>query len=295
MANTDNVLDGQGPSLIDAAVDDNGNQQPGSDVPPPSANSVGKYGVQSWGQPRAPLRRPFSFRNHLTMEEPESPEKTTSEDPVDSSRAPTTADGPVPAVAEDSLATVEDSLATAEVKTSEGPVGWKGMGHNPTNVSGEFPGGPSSLAIGGIRFTRGDTWIGGNNARPYVPLPTGPVSFDPRGPPIRAPPSHPPFGVGIMMQQPLDWRMAYNEGQVYAPFPVGGPTYPMENCPRPIFPTCTGPVPPPTEVSGLPSPIVFPTGPPGFAVPRIIRPPLPSHDATSFPSWCKKRMEQIKK
>lgn len=282
MANTDNVLEGQGPSLVEAADDDNGNQQPGSDVLPRSVNSVRKCDVLSWGQCRIPLRRPFNLQNHRAMEEPESPKKTTSESPVDSSRAPNPSDGPVPAVA-------EDSLATAEVKSYEGPAGWKGMGQNSINVSQKCPGIPSSLISGGIRFTSGDTHLGGNNARSYGPLPPCLGFCVPRGPPITGPPCNPTIASGIKMQQPPERKMAYNEGRAHVSFPLGGPRCPRENRPRPITsPARIGRFPSPVEVPRPPRPIMFPTRPSGFA------PPPPSRD-TGFPSWCKKRMEEIKK
>ncbi|XP_054436972.1 proline-rich protein 32 [Pteronotus mesoamericanus] len=288
MANTDCVPDGRGPLLIELDADDSGNQQPRCVGIFRSVNPGQMDDVKAWGKPREPLRRPFNLRTHLATKKPEPPKKTTSDVSVDSSRAPNRSDGPVPAV-------VEDSRATAEVKSAEGPAGWRGMGPNPIHVSREFCGVPPSVIMGGIRLSSGDTWRGGNTG-PSVPLPQGPGFFPPRGPPVGGPLCNPTARLGIMMPPPPEnWRMAYPEGGPPVRFPPGGPRFPMEGGPRPItFPCSIAGFPPSAAIPGPPRSSLIPTMPFAFAPPQIIRPQPPLPD-TDFPSWCKKRMEDLKK
>ena len=161
--------------------------------------------VGSWGQPRLPLRLPFSLPRELAGEQLESiRERRGSSIPVDSSRALKHLDGPPPAV-------VKESLATAEVNSSEGMAVWKQMGQDSINVSPKFSSGSPSLMVGGARVSNEGTERAVNDANLHVASPQGQGFFTPRGPQVGGPPPIPIIRPGIMTEVPPGYvRMANN-------------------------------------------------------------------------------------
>lgn len=186
--------------------------------------------VGSWGQPRLPLRLPFSLPRELAGEQLESVrERRGSSIPVDSSRALKHLDGPPPAV-------VKESLATAEVNSSEGMAVWKQMGQDSINVSPKFSSGSPSLMVGGARVSNEGTERAVNDANLHVASPQGQGFFTPRGPQVGGPPPIPIIRPGIMTEVPPGYvRMANNERMAHVSSPMGSPWLPMENWPRPVI------------------------------------------------------------
>ncbi|ELV11978.1 hypothetical protein TREES_T100017358 [Tupaia chinensis] len=232
-----------------------------------------KDDAEAWGQPRIPLRPPFSVRTHLKIEQLEHPsEKIGSCIPVLSSRPLRQPYGPPPAVA-------EESLATVKVNSSKVLPGQKQKGQDSINVSLEVSGGFPALMVGGTSVINEK---GGNNARLYVPLPQGKGVFSPRGPQVRGPPHIPTLRSGVMMEvAPGNTRMACQARLAHVSFPLGSPWHPMDNWPRPV-PMTSGS----SGVSSCstahcflppqaPSFNPFLAMPIAFAPPLIFGPPLP--------------------
>ncbi|KAM5290986.1 proline-rich protein 32 [Glossophaga mutica] len=233
-------------------ADENKNETPRPNVSLQYPSTVPMDEVGSWGQPRLPLRLPFSLPPELAREQLESLcERGGSNIPVDSSRALKHRDGPPPAV-------VKESLATAEVNSSEGLEVWKQMGQDSINVSPKFSSGPPSLMVGGAGGSNEGTERGVNNAHFLVDSPQGQVFFPLRGPQVGGPPPIPTIRSGIITEVPPGYvRMASNERMAHVSFPMGSPWLPVENWPRPII------IPP--GIAPLPS---WPCAP-GFICPRF--------------------------
>ncbi|XP_016052552.1 PREDICTED: proline-rich protein 32, partial [Miniopterus natalensis] len=241
----------------------------------------------TWGKPRLPLRRPFYVPPDLGREPLKGPwdrDRSVSCVPVDSPRALKLPHGPQPAAA-------KESPATAEANSSEGLAGWRQKGHDSTNVSPKFPGGPPSRMIQGAGVSTEGGDRGGSNAKFHGALPRGQGFFPLGGPELRGAPPVPAIRSGVMMElSPGNMRLPGNDGLAQVSFPPGGPWHPVDNWPRPIT------VPPGVARLGwLASgpPCFMPPGPPRthpflnipmpFAPPAMYRPPLPSY-FPNFPS-----------
>ncbi|XP_036126085.1 proline-rich protein 32-like [Molossus molossus] len=230
----DNVLKGPSPSPKAVAAENNGTPRPSPEVPVRYLKFLLKDEAEFWGQPRAPLRRPFSLRTDLDLaiEQPPSPGKRRSSAALDSSMAPKVPLEPVASVA-------KEILETAQANSS----GQRQMGHNALNVRQEFSGGPSSLMKGGMKFGSGDAERGDSNARFHASLLEGQGFFPLRAPQIIGSPPSSNLRWGRMMEQSSEnWRMVGREGSVPVPFPSGGPGLPVEMWPRAITfpPSITG-------------------------------------------------------
>ncbi|XP_006165753.1 proline-rich protein 32 [Tupaia chinensis] len=117
MACIENVLGGHTPSPTEVAVDKNGSQDQLHNMTLQFPSCRPKDDAEAWGQPRIPLRPPFSVRTHLKIEQLEHPsEKIGSCIPVLSSRPLRQPYGPPPAVAEESLATVKGNASSCAIK-----------------------------------------------------------------------------------------------------------------------------------------------------------------------------------
>lgn len=223
-------LEGHSSSPVAENADENKNESPPPNVSLQRPSTMLKDEVGSWGQPRLPLRLPFSLPPELAREQLESLwERRGSNSPGESSRALKHPERPPPAV-------VKESLATAEVNSSEGLVVWKKMGQDSINVFPKFSSDPPSLMVGGAGVSNEGTERGVNNANFHVTSPQGQWFFLPRGPQVGGPPSIPTIRSGIMTEVPPGYvRMASNERMAHASFPMGSPWLLMENWPRPVI------------------------------------------------------------
>ncbi|XP_053518297.1 proline-rich protein 32 [Artibeus jamaicensis] len=232
-------LEGHSSSPVAVTADENKNETQQPNVSLQLSSTMLMDEVGSWGQPRLPLRLPFSLPPELVREQLESLwEKRGSSIPVDSSRALKHPEGPPPAV-------VKESLATAKVNSSEGLAVWKKMGQNSINVIPKFSSTPPSLMVGGAGVSNENTERGVNNANFPVALPQGQGFFPPKCPQVGDPPPIPTIRSGIMMQVPPGYvRMPNNGRMAHVSFPTGSPGLPMENWSRPaIIPPGIAPLP----------------------------------------------------
>ncbi|XP_036897243.1 proline-rich protein 32 [Sturnira hondurensis] len=223
-------LEGHSSSPVAVTADENKNETPQPSVSLQLSSTMLMDKVGSWGQPRLPLRLPFSLPPELAREQLESLwEKRGSNIPVDSSRALKHPEGPPPAV-------VKESLATAEVNSSEGLAVWKQMGQDSINISPKFSSSSPSLMVGGAGVSNENMERGVNNANVHVALPQGQGFFPLRCPQVRGPPGIPTIRSGIMTEAPPGYlRMPNNERMAHVSFPTGSPWLSMENWQRPVI------------------------------------------------------------
>ncbi|XP_060039220.1 proline-rich protein 32 [Erinaceus europaeus] len=285
MACNENVFGGHTASST-VSADENGNQEPHSDVtlqcPESMLSSIPKIDVEPRGLPHV-LRPSVNMLTNAAREQlKHHSERTGSSIPVNSFRALQQPYGSSTAVAK----------ATAEVNSSGGLAGLRQRGQESINMSQVFSGSSLALVTGRARLNNGGTERGANSERLYLPSLQGQGSFPPRGPQVKGHPHIPKLMSGIMMEVPLGKkRIPYKERLAHVSFPLGSPKPPRDNWSRPVplasntqdlpsHPTAhsyTPPLPLPSFTLFLPTPIAF-------APPPIVSPPHHS-DCANYNFW----------
>uniref|UniRef100_G1Q8P6 Uncharacterized protein n=1 Tax=Myotis lucifugus TaxID=59463 RepID=G1Q8P6_MYOLU len=237
MADRDHVLEGFGPSPFLLTAHDIGNGQPGPEGPVWYLSSLLEDDA-AWGQPRPPLRRPFTVRTDLAIDQPPSTAEKTPRGRGPSDGAPPSQRPPPQA-----------SPAPAEGHRSPGSAGWGQKGHSPPYSPQQLWGPPPSMARG-ARVSGGPDPSG---PRFYVPFSPGPGFFVPRAP-LRGPAGSPSGRLGGRMEAPPEpWRRGGPHGKVGTYFfPTVRPEVLQKNWRRPVtFPPGAPASPVPTAISPM--------------------------------------------
>lgn len=217
MADRDHVLEGFGPSPLLLTTQEIGNGQPGPEGPVWYLSSL--LEDDAWGQPRPPLRRPFTVRTDLAIDQPPSTAEKTPRGRGPSEGAPPSQRPPS-----------KESPAPAEARRSPGSAGWGQKGHSPPYAPQHLWGPPFPTA-------RGARASGGQSGPRFcVPFSPGPGFFAPRAPLLRGPPGAAAVRLGGRMEPPPEpWRRGGPHGKV-GPyfFPSVRPERLQENWRRPV-------------------------------------------------------------